>query len=387
MRLLSVLLLFVCSLSWTAASPHCCNDSLTTVLADSMMSMMTDTLAADSVKKKKPNVLKRSLKWFGRAFNHLNATDSDYIEPQQFPMTVMTQGTYTYEVYTLKSKDGQSISFGPDGAFKVGPYFGWSVIFLGYTIGFSQVSFDTKKEFTLSLYTPALGFDLFYRRTGSDYRIRGAEFANGVKAGSLENVPFDGLKVGITGFNIYYIYNHRRFSFPASFSQSTCQLKSCGSPIFGVGYTRHSLSLDYEALVSLVDEKIPGIVLSKDLDFNEVKYTDISFQGGYAYNWVFAKNLLVSGSVQLALGYKHSWSDRKKKRIEDIFKDFSFSNFNIDGVGRVAAVWNTSRWYAGISAIAHLYNYSKSQFSTRNLFGQVNVYVGLNFGKRKKKKT
>ena len=52
----------------------------------------------------------------------------------------------------------------------------------------------------------------------------------------------------------------------------------------------------------------------------------------------------------------------------------------------MAVVWNTSRWYAGTSAIMHLYNYSKSQFSTRNMFGEVNLYVGLNFGKRKKKK-
>ena len=202
----------------------------------------------------------------------------------------------------------------------------------------------------------------------------------------IEDVPFDGLKVAITGFNIYYIVNHKRFSSPAAFSQSTCQLKSCGSPIFGIGYTRHSLALDYDALKQLVKERMPEQTLSEDLDFNEVKYTDFSLQGGYAYNYVFAKNLLASASLQLALGYKHSWSDGKGKNIGRIFKDFSFSNFNIDGVGRMAVVWNTSRWYAGTSAIMHLYNYSKSQFSTRNMFGEVNLYVGLNFGKRKKKK-
>ena len=379
MRIVIAIVLALFSLHEMDASDTCCNDSVT---------LSADTLTAptDSVTKKKPNFLKRSLKWVGKAFNHLNAIDTNYIEPQQFPMTVMALSTYTYETYTLTSKDGQSISFGPSGAFKVGPYFGWSVIFLGYTVGFSQISIDTKKVISLSLYTPALGFDFFYRRTGGNYRIRGSDFGDKVDTRPIEDVPFDGLKVAITGFNIYYIVNHKRFSSPAAFSQSTCQLKSCGSPIFGIGYTRHSLALDYEALKQLVKERMPEQTLSEDLDFNEVKYTDFSLQGGYAYNYVFAKNLLASASLQLALGYKHSWSDGKGKNIGRIFKDFSFSNFNIDGVGRMAVVWNTSRWYAGTSAIMHLYNYSKSQFSTRNMFGEVNLYVGLNFGKRKKKK-
>jgi hypothetical protein len=45
-------------------------------------------------------------------------------------------------------------------------------------------------------------------------------------------------------------------------------------------------------------------------------------------------------------------------------------------------VWNNTRWYAGTSAVFHTYNYSKSQFSTNNMFGNVNFYVGFNFGKR-----
>ena len=47
-------------------------------------------------------------------------------------------------------------------------------------------------------------------------------------------------------------------------------------------------------------------------------------------------------------------------------------------------VWNNTKWFAGMSAIFHTYNYKKDQFSTNTTFGNVNVYVGFNFGKRKK---
>ena len=39
-----------------------------------------------------------------------------------------------------------------------------------------------------------------------------------------------------------------------------------------------------------------------------------------------------------------------------------------------------------MSMIFHAYNYRRSNFSTNNFFGSVNLYVGFNFGKRKAKK-
>lgn len=63
-------------------------------------------------------------------------------------------------------------------------------------------------------------------------------------------------------------------------------------------------------------------------------------------------------------------------------RDFDFKNFNLDGVGRFGLVYNNMRWYAGTSAVFHTYNYQKEKFSTNTLFGNWNIYVGFNFGKR-----
>ena len=61
----------------------------------------------------------------------------------------------------------------------------------------------------------------------------------------LEGMSFDGVESTVKGFNIYYIFNHRRFSYPAAFSQSTTQRKSAGSPLIGIGYTKHTLKFDW----------------------------------------------------------------------------------------------------------------------------------------------
>ena len=204
---------------------------------------------------------------------------------------------------------------------------------------------------------------------------------------TLRGVDFGGLSSSIRGFNIYYIFNHRHFSYPAAFSQSTVQRKSAGSPLIGVGYTSHKLSVNWDELNSLIHDRLQGTNPEAQLDstimFEQVKYKDISISGGYAYNWVFKKNWLLAASLSLALAYKTSSGDLKSNNN---IGNFDFKNINIDAIGRFGLVYNNSKWYAGMSAILHAYNYRKENFSTNNFFGSVNLYAGLNFGRKKASK-
>ena len=337
---------------------------------------------------KKPNMFKRIGKMFGKFFNEFNNIDTAYIEPQHYNYALMIQNTNTYEVYKLSSRSGQSVTFAPRPTAKIGPYFGWRWVFLGYTFDIGHLSNDdNKKEFELSLYSSMFGIDLYHRKTGTDYRIRNANFGNGVDVGPLKNEPFSGLSVGIKGFNLYYIFNHRKFSYPAAFSQSTCQRRSCGSPLLGIGFASHKLSLDYDKLQNVVQKKLGGegkdVELDSDLMFKSVRYDSYSVSGGYAYNWVFARNWLFAASLSLALSYKHSTGDIHGESGVSL-RDFRFGNFNVDGIGRFGLVWNNTRFYAGVSSILHSYNYSKARFSTNNVFGSLNIYIGMNFGRKRK---
>lgn len=320
-----------------------------------------------------------------RTIREFDLLDERYIEPQHYVFSAMLQGSYSIDRYSLSSSGliDQSITFMPDAKVKAGPYAGWKWVFLGYCFELGKLNFDDgRREFDFSMYSSQVGVDLFYRRTGSDYKLRDANLGEGIDASELNDQPFDGLKVGITGFNVYYIFNHGRFSYPAAFSQSTIQKISCGSWLAGVGYTRHSLDFDYQSLQSLINEKMGehSVLLDSGLMFNTVRYYDVSLSGGYAYNWVLAKNWLLASSLQMALGYKRCYGETAG--IDQ--RGFSFNNFNIDGIARFALVYNNMKWYAGASAIFHTYNYRKSRFQTNNTFGSLNVYVGVNFGLKNK---
>ena len=374
------------------ASEACRVDTSTTTFGTLFNSSIFMHNTTDSVvrERHKKTFFHRVGKGFTKFFREFDNIDTAYIEPQHYNYTVMLQNTNTYEQYTLSSKDGQRISFSPDPTFRLGPYFGWRWVFLGYTIDLKHINGSSKhtnkKEFDLSLYSSMLGIDLFWRQTGNDYHVQNMTLSDSFDASALKKAPFDGLKSSIKGFNLYYIFNHRKFSYPAAYSQSTVQRRSAGSMLLGIGYTRHTLDVNFEKLSALVDEKLgkkeDGTSrIDSCLSFTKVRYTDVSVSCGYAYNWVFAKNWLFNASVSVGVAYNQSKSDTDHTRLD--LRDFSFKNFNFDGIGRFGVVWNNTKWYAGASTIIHSYNYKKEQFSTNNSFGSLNIYVGVNFGRKR----
>ena len=156
--------------------------------------------------------------------------------------------------------------------------------------------------------------------------------------------------------------------------------------LLGIGYMRHTIDVDWDKLSSIVDEKLGKKEDGKSridstLTFSKVKYSDISVSCGYAYNWVFAKNFLFNASLSIGLAYNKSKSDTEHSLLD--IHDFSFNNFNLDGIGRFGIVWNNTKWYAGASTVIHTYNYKKEQFSTNSSFGSLNIYVGVNFGRKR----
>lgn len=346
-----------------------------------MLTMTMTVFAEDTLRVEEP----KKDGWLKRLIDSFSNQDTLYVEPQHYNWALMLQSITTYDYYRLSTTgpNGQSISFSPQIDIRMGPYFGWRWVFLGYTVdlrNFNIFKKSPKFEIDASIYSARFGADVFYRRTVNDYKIRSVNMGNDIDTSPLEDVPFDGLNVSITGVNLYYIFNYKHFSYPAAFAQSSCQKISCGSWMAGLGFLNNSIEFDYERLEELAKQYLgKEVQLDSGLKFNNIKYRDISASVGYAYNWVFARNWLLCSSLAMALSYKESYTADGK----DQTKGFSFNNFNVDGIGRFGIVWNNTKWYAGASVIVRAYNYHKSRFATNNIFGDFNIYVGLNFGPRK----
>lgn len=340
-------------------------------------------------KEKKPSFFRKIGKGISMFIKEFDTVDTNYIEPQHYKFQAMLQSTSNLEDFEIKHKDGASVTFSPKTTTKIVLYAGYSLIFLGYTLQFNNLHIaDNAKTFNLSLYTALFGVDFYYRKI-SDFLMTDVRAADGstVDVSPLVDKPFDGFDVKRWGYNVYYIFNHRKHSYPAAYNQSTCQRRSAGSPLAGIGYSKYSLSLNWNRIVERASEYVPDYKDKMDgLEFFEnIDYSCYSLYGGYSYNWVFARNWTLGASLTAAITYNKSSGEQM--RLEKFFEDFKFSNVSFDGVGRIGIVWNNTRWFAGVSGQVHSFAYEKAHFSLRNTFGNINVYFGVNFGKKKRYRT
>lgn len=315
----------------------------------------------------------------------LNTTDSAYIEPNHYNLTFMVEQSFWQERYRLgaqRANGRQTISLAPEPTPKIGVYFGWRWIFLGVSASIPELlrkktSSSSKKEYVFNLYSARFGVDLFYRVSGHDFKIKSYSGFN--LPDDLIGQTFNGLHTKMLGLNTYWIFNNKRFSYPAAYSQSTNQKRSCGSFMAGMSYSHHNISFDYTLLPEAMQPQI-----RPSLQFNNLKYDDYNISFGYGYNWVFTKNCLFNLSAMPALAYKRAKLDGDIVNPNENNDMFNWmKNVNFDVITRAAMTWNTGKYYAGVIFVLNTFDYRKKSMSMTNSFGSLRLYLGFNFWKKR----
>lgn len=318
------------------------------------------------------------------AGHKLNDVDTLYISPNKYNFAFMLEQSTWFEHYRLGSNklDGQTINLAPNANAKIGVYFGWRWIFLGVSFDLKDILGQKKsenqknrKEVVFNLYSSKFGIDIYSRKTGSDFNI--TSYSNFDLKNNYEDTKFEGFQSKIKGLNAYWIFNHKKFSYPAAFSQSTNQRRSCGSLMAGFSYSKHKITFDHTLLPTEMQEQI-----RPSFKFHNLQYTDYNLSVGYGYNWVFAKNCLLNLSLLPGIGFKKSRVDEKPEKPASGWEKW-IKDVNFDLITRAGITWNNSKYYIGASLVLHTYDYRKDNFSMTNSFGSLRIYMGLNFWKKK----
>ena len=310
----------------------------------------------------KNKFINNSVKLFNKAFDWFNKTDTSYVLPDRYNLTLKLEQSTWFEHYHLRSNsdDGnQILGFAPRDLSSL----------------LKKTREKPRTEIVFNLYSAKFGMDLYYRKTGSDFRI--TKCKNFDLSEDYIGTDFNGFNSNIRGLNAYYIFKSDKYSYPAAYSQSTNQIRSCGSPMVGFAYSQHEITFDKNKLPQEIQAQI-----RPSLNFRSLSYTDYNLSIGYGYNWVFAKNCLLNLSLLPAIGYK-------KARINDLptTPDSNWTQWvkdiNFDLITRAGITWNNGKYYVGATLILHTYDYRKGNLSMTNSFGSLKVYAGFNFWKRK----
>ena len=347
---------------------------------------------SDSIKHKSSfgQTLLKPFKWIGRNWS---AYDPAYSIPSFYNWVVQVQNTTSFEWMHMKTEDGMDIRMNSRVSNKIGPYLGWSFLFYGFTVDLSSIGKPkkAKNEFTLSINSNLINLDIIRRRTGGDFNIKKLAYRNS-DSELIDYTNFLGgewdediIKNSITGFNLNYFTNHKKYSNPAAFSNGAIQLRSAGSPIIGFGYTyqkvESSVTNLFTALASVVIEDEYGNPLMSEDEMTELdnlwenkekkqyfnrlgdfwdkawpytKYSDGSdawprtlitnviptvttikdwhLQLGYAYNLVFSRRLLLGLSAIVSPSYKRVHADNKEGLAYNLADVISELRKTYDGV-------------------------------------------------------
>ena len=185
-------------------------------------------------------------------------------------------------------------------------------------------------EFNLNYYSNRLSLDFSYQRSES---LAGDIYRDD----NLQQMQSGDITMKVANLAGYYTFNHRRFSFPAAFTQSFIQQRSAGSWLAGISYQGGSLKTS-----SGLKERNPN---APEVS---IEIGHIGIGGGYGYNWVLGKKWLLHFSMLPTFVVYN----RNKFTVNDERKHAKCMRFNMLFNERVAIVHNfSSRYFAGATLV------------------------------------
>jgi len=353
---------------------------------DTIDSTQMETYQADSADLDSPIIERRFLPnlkpILGKVFhvadvvkNFFMGCDTNYVKPIPYEFTAQAELSYWHDYYRVRSgRSGSwnSMTLQSGNSLVLGGYVYWSILGYGHSINLGDIgkpqgqTNGTGHRNALILNTARIVAEIYTFKSG-----KSAKFTN-ITGVDLEGKDrkFIGLNSRCMGVDAQYIFNHLRYSSPASMAESAVQHRSQGSWKLGFSYNQVNIDFNRNELSPYIASQIDTTLL-----FSHIKYKDYAVSIGYSYNWVFRKNCLLSVSILPSIGYRQS-------NITDVEFDKSIlRRVSTDVFFRTSIFWNNSKYFSGFVVDLHTYAYRQKKFSLTNSYGTVKYILGFNFVK------
>lgn len=187
-------------------------------------------------------------------------------------------------------------------------------------------------EFNLNYYSSRLSLDFSYQRS---------ETLAGDFTGDRGDLRLESGEALLKVLNIagYYTFNHRRFSYPAAFTQSYIQRCSAGSWLAGISYQGGSIKTTDD--LKARNPNAPDV---------RIYIGHVGIGGGYGYNWVPSKKWLLHLSILptvVVYNRNNMTVNGKRKEAQHMRLNMLFNE-------RAAIVYNFSpRYFTSLTAVVN----------------------------------
>ena len=214
-------------------------------------------------------------------------------------------------------------------------------------------------EFNFEYHGQKLSFDINY--------LRATSLKGDMKLGDINHLDEEGMRMNVVNASAYYIFNNRKFSYPAALFQNYYQLRSAGSWLAGL--TVQSGSIKTTDALKERNPLAPEVHLT---------FANVALGGGYGYNFVFGQRsqwLLHLSVLPSLVVYKHN----RLTVNGDEMKDHGLC-FNMLFNERVAVVYHfTPRFNAGASLIMSNSIYNNDNIKINQNKWLARAFFGVRF--------
>jgi hypothetical protein len=203
-----------------------------------------------------------------------------------------------------------------------------------------------------------LNFNSYGRRFGFDVIYQDAKnFTGWHDHDGMERIelPDGALSVKTLNLNAFYVFNSRRFSYPAAFSQSYIQRRSAGSFLLAASGMGQRATLDFEQDMKL-------------------KMTNIGLGAGYGYNYVPGKGwLLHISALPTFIVYSNTSMTFGDTSVP---LHYHFPEVIITGRGAVVRQWSNK--FFGLSMVFNFTNNGhKESLAIHNIKWRIRTFFGI----------
>ena len=208
-----------------------------------------------------------------------------------------------------------------------------------------------------------LNFNSYGRRFGFDIIYQDAKnFTGWHDHEGMERIELpDGmLSMKTLNLNAFYVFNSRRFSYPAAFSQSYIQRRSAGSFLLAASGMGQHATLDWDQEMKL-------------------KITNIGLGAGYGYNYVPSQGwLLHISALPTFIVYSNTSMTFGDTRIP---LHYHFPEVIITGRGAVVRQWGNK--FLGMSMVFNFTNNGNEEsLALHNIKWRIRTFFGLRLGRK-----
>ncbi len=279
-----------------------------------------------------PRFCVNTYRWGDRFFN---TYDSAYVSGTgtKFNVKIVSDSYLNHLNFRIPSR--QTIDLLSDPSTTMGVYLTYLAVSVGYDINVSKLfgrSGRSRQRYQFGFNCSLMSVEAFWERNTVGTKLR--RFGNYNKL----DLDFNGVALSSWGLEIYYFFNHKRYSQAAAYAYSKIQRRSQGSFYAGLSIINQNYDIDFSSLPQPMLDALPP-------EWGDYHYrVDTSTYGvraGYGYNWSLPHGWTIGLSESPVVGFS-----RGTINSDDLKVRFSLYNH-----AKFSAVWNHQEWFIGMQGI------------------------------------